>query len=481
MVSCDETTMVSVSTASVKGTTYPTRGKWLLLGLSAVALWILRIESQSLGMPLFGVDILGKQEDTFYITPKGIVVAYAISITYCHPDDFIADAAAVLQHSIHLVSRRASNPQSSYDYQMVAFVHPDALNCSQSLHQLGYQVFIKDVPVAPAEMKNEELRQEATTTGCCQEKEFLKLYSLTLTNYPIVVHLDLDCLLLQPLDPLFDPMMLPDSQGYYKTLFGNQNMADQLLPIRKHIPDAMWSNFKTIPVTTYFVRDYNLIKSTVNVPPTRVNIQGGFWIVQPNQAVFEEFCAILRDGHGYTKASGWGGLQLPPSHYYGVAQIQGLVSYYYGHVRPGSSVELNKCVYNNMVDNPTRRQACQESTLSGPCQDCRHTPISQIRSIHLTLCQKPWWCPLWIEEPQCSKFHYEWHRIREDFEAQLRPTTSPRAIQNPVNTADMKDVLGRFPRHCTRKGSKGYKPIDPALFADMQLLAADAIHKEHPQ
>jgi hypothetical protein len=474
--------MVSVSSPSSKGRNFPSRGKSLLLGLSAVVIWILWFESRSLHLP-FGIDILGKQEDTFYVTPKGVVVAYAISITYCHPDDFIADAAAVLQHSIHLVSRRASDPKSSYDYQMVAFVHPDAVNCSQSLNQLGYQVFIKDIPVAISEIRNEELRKDATTTGCCEEKEFLKLYALTLTEYPIVVHLDLDCLFLQPLDHLFDAMMLPDSRGYYQTMFGgNHNTASPLLSIRKHIPDAMWSTLKTIPITSYFVRDYNLIKSDVNIPPPRVNIQGGFWIVQPNQAVFEEFCDILRHGHGYTQASGWGGPQLPPSHYYGVAQIQGLVSYYYGYVRPGSSVELNKCFYNNMVDNPTKRQACKEST-SGPCQDCRHTPISQIRSIHLTLCQKPWWCPLWIEEPQCSKFHYEWHRIREDFEAKMRSTSLSltRDLPNPVNTADMKDVLGRFPRHCTRKGSKGYKPIDPGVIASVQLSTAYTVHKDRPQ
>ena len=31
--------------------------------------------------------------------------------------------------------------------------------------------------------------------------------------------------------------------------------------------------------------------------------------------------------------------------------IQGLASYYYGHLQPGRSVELNRCYYNTMVDN----------------------------------------------------------------------------------------------------------------------------------
>ena len=43
-------------------------------------------------------------------------------------------------------------------------------------------------------------------SGCCGDKEFLKLYSYTLVDYPIVVQLDLDSLIVQPLDDLFDAM-----------------------------------------------------------------------------------------------------------------------------------------------------------------------------------------------------------------------------------------------------------------------------------
>ncbi|CAB9502327.1 expressed unknown protein [Seminavis robusta] len=227
----------------------------------------------------------------------------------------------------------------------------------------------------------------------------------------------------------------------------------------------MWSSHKTIPITSYFVRDYNMVKGPEPVPPNRVNMQGGFWIVKPHRGVFEELCEILRDGVDYSAEGGWGGPHLMPSHYYGVAQIQGLLSYYYGFFRPFSSVELNRCHYNNMVDNPNRRQACHGEELTRQCQDCRYTPLSKIRSIHLTLCQKPWWCPGWIKEVQCSKFHYEWHRIREDLESLVK--APPQSASKQVNTSDMTSVLGRFRRHCRRSGSKGYRPIDPSVFSKL--------------
>jgi hypothetical protein len=387
--------------------------------------------------------------------PQDVQVAYAVSITYCHPDDFIADAAGILKHSIHMVSKK-----SRYQYQMYAFVHPQAQNCTQSLKQLGYDVMIQETPVRLEDIRNEELKRDASTSGCCQEKEFLKLYALTLTQHKIVVHLDLDCVLLKPLDLLFDAMLLPDSQEYYPyTLENPTAVTTKHPPIRKYIPDAMYTPYKKIPITAYFTRDYNMVKQLHTTPPNRINVQGGFWIVQPHSKVFDELVEIIQDGHEYTSAAGWGPDHLHPSAYYGVAQIQGLLSYYYGHVRPGSSVELNKCAYNNMVDQP--RAECTEGmeVSNGQCLDCRTTPMDQIRSIHLTLCQKPWWCPAWIEEPQCSRFHYEWHRIRQDLEVTLGLQDSRYMQLDTIDTSDMRQVLGHFPKHCSRPGSKGYHPI----------------------
>lgn len=147
-------------------------------------------------------------------------IAYLTSVTACPPEkrrSFI-DAAGVLKHSIHLVTS-----ESRYDYKMYAFVHPNALDCQVDLEQIGYTVLVRNTPVQIEEIRNEKYRQRLMNpkAGCCQEKEFLKLYSYTMHDYPVVVHLDLDVMILRPMDDLFDLFYLPDEET-------------------KHIPDAMW-------------------------------------------------------------------------------------------------------------------------------------------------------------------------------------------------------------------------------------------------
>lgn len=43
--------------------------------------------------------------------------------------------------------------------------------------------------------------------GCCGEKELVKLEAYTLTDHPVVVHMDLDVVVLKPMDALFDVML----------------------------------------------------------------------------------------------------------------------------------------------------------------------------------------------------------------------------------------------------------------------------------
>ena len=97
--------------------------------------------------------------------------------------------------------------------------------------------------------------------------EYLKLYPYTLLEYPIVVHLDLDTIVLKPLDDLFDLMLLGSS-------FSNKS---------KSIP-AMWLKPEEFPskIDFIFTRDYN----TVDPPQRKVHqigVHGGFLIIRPNE------------------------------------------------------------------------------------------------------------------------------------------------------------------------------------------------------
>ncbi|KAL3940519.1 MAG: hypothetical protein SGARI_000934 [Bacillariaceae sp.] len=76
---------------------------------------------------------------------------------------------------------------------MYAFVHPDAAPVAKILQQLGYRVQMRDTPFNLTDVTNQDF-VKAQKSGCCGEKEYLKLYSWLLLDYPAVIHLDLDTL-----------------------------------------------------------------------------------------------------------------------------------------------------------------------------------------------------------------------------------------------------------------------------------------------
>jgi hypothetical protein len=303
------------------------------------------------------------------------VIGYAISITQCERNDERLDQAAILLYSVHRNSIRNPSSGSKYDYRAYAFVHPEAINCTETLEVIGYEVKVYDSPVLKSEIKG-TLKEYVHEASCCQEKEFLKLYSYTLTEHKVVAHLDLDCLVLQPLDDLFDSM-----------IEGPRS------PARKKLPLQWVKNTTDQPtdIEAFFTRDYNLVNPGTR-QPHQIGIQGGFIVVKPSLEVFELYKATIIEGN-YSRGPGWGG-QLRYGGYYGAAQIQGLCAYFFGHIRPGKSAELNRCYYNFMADAPrdTNKDNPRCRTLEEDCPDCRDVAFEEIKTIHFTLCTKPWWC-----------------------------------------------------------------------------------------
>jgi hypothetical protein len=109
-------------------------------------------------------------------------IAYAITVTNFvglppinpnHPNHEqvirkgnILDRAAVLHQSIKL----AMSKSIKYDYNMHAFVHPDAINVIPWLKKLGYSnVHIKNTPFNITDIQNPALIG-AQNNGCCKEK-----------------------------------------------------------------------------------------------------------------------------------------------------------------------------------------------------------------------------------------------------------------------------------------------------------------------
>ena len=201
---------------------------------------------------VFSLSILSlvslKDGFTYYVRPGYQIVqdsimekkkvAYAISMTSCSRGSTptFLDAASVLRYSIHVASK-----SSKYDYRMIAYVHPEAADCASPMSKIGYEVKIMDTPFNESQITNRDLI-DAQGATCCGFKEYLKLYSYLESSYPVVVHLDLDCLLLKPLDDLFDLMLDPSLD-------------------RAKI-DAMWLRPDDFPeqVDFLFTRDYGMVE-----------------------------------------------------------------------------------------------------------------------------------------------------------------------------------------------------------------------------
>lgn len=254
-----------------------------------------------------------------------------------------------------------------------------------------------------------------------------------------------DSLILKPLDDLFHAMLDDGASS------ANNNEA---MAARSRIPvmfdDPLPQNN---PIDAYFTRDYNM----VNPGHKHVGVQGGFLIVRPNMDAFRNYVAVVLEGN-FKQGNGWGGKGY--GGYFGAQQIQGICSYYYDFLHPGTGVELNKCYYNVMADAP--RQSENAKTHAGKCrdgretcQDCRDVPIDEIKSVHFTLCQKPWKCPSWVGDDEkttkiCEKFHERWFAIREDLERKKKGN----AYKNPEGKY-RPDVFHGF---CKNRHN-GYIPI----------------------
>jgi len=326
-------------------------------------------------------------------------IAYAVTITNCgsplEADFQIAEGAAVLQYSVHRSSVHG-NLGGRYDYKMYAIYHPEAKDCVGSLAELGYTLIERDSPVQVEEIKGKFLRERLPKSGCCGEKELIKFEAFTLTDHPAIVLLDLDVIIMKPLDDLFDWM-----------LHG------------KRAPDhhLMWPN-KPVTVTDirlFYVTDYQMGVPDHEIKP----VQGGFTIFRPDPRVLEEIKATVREGQ-YFDGSGW---YNKTGMYWGSTTFQGLIPYYFFIKDPGHAVELHWCIHDNMAsspldDDPERVGVCV--TGEQTCEDCRKRPIADLYSAHFTNCKKPWFCldhNQGVEHhPLCREMNHFWYQIRSEME-----------------------------------------------------------------
>jgi lipopolysaccharide biosynthesis glycosyltransferase len=368
-------------------------------------------------------------------------IGFAVSITGCGSDP-ITEGAAVLKHSIHRASIHG-NSGGQYDYALYAIYHPSAAECALPLQALDFTMLKRETPVAVADIQGDFLRSKIEANGCCGEKELIKLEAYTLTQHEIIVHLDLDVLVLKPMDDLFDVMLAntPDA-----TAAAVAKVQPSLMRPNEPLPVA-----SSATLNAFYTLDYNMVGPKNEHKP----VQGGFLVLRPDQAVYEEYKAIVKEGD-FRDGSGWGGLVGP---FHGSMTFQGIIPYYYNVLHTGQAVEVNRCIYNQMCDNPRTGRTLNDvvsgvcRTNEDECEDCRSRSLEDVVTTHFTLCQKPWWCLAHtqdaIQHRLCRKLHHEWYKIRSELEQSWgRSGRGPGSFD--------KD---QFYGYCKASGKNGYFPI----------------------
>ncbi|KAL7548057.1 hypothetical protein ACHAWF_011343, partial [Thalassiosira exigua] len=392
-------------------------------------------------------------------------VAYAVSITACPPKiaPRVFDAAAVLKRSVELNSWPI-HESSRYGAKFYAFAMrtrdgtPD--RCQALLSLAGWEVlYQRDEPLHPTLIKVPEgsiLKMGIRADGCCGHLELIKLNAFKLTDHPAAVHLDLDTLVVNPLDELFDVMLI--DHLYEEGREARRRLAEVVAPTyvnRRQTGDPAKSGdenatevLANVTVDAFFTKDYNMIAPGRH--SQRVGVQGGFLVVRPSVDEYVEMINMIYSGEFYGGTNAW-----PPAgwfksgygrHIWGAMTIQGFLAYYFDAVKPDRSVELNRCRYNHIADNarvsgfsrnpkfprgtllPFVRNAsnprynfddggCRDGRAACDDVDCQRFPVEKARVLHYTYCKSPWKCNdcTYVEtykEPTCHSMTKRWFEVR---------------------------------------------------------------------
>jgi hypothetical protein len=317
--------------------------------------------------------------------------------------------------------------------------------------------------------------------------ELIRLHAYNITQHPIVVHVDMDLFFTKPMDALFDAMLLSEEEGKGNH-HDHHHIARSLI---RREPEPFVRTDKDLPMPdrmdAFATRDY-----PQTWPGKAPCFQAGLLVLRPSEQVLLEFLDIVKEGHYvpgmHETESGWGGKGYG---WYVCETFQGLVPYYYDILHPRTAVELDGCIYNHMDLNVfwenggfhySRPKLGAYRKCTGQCRngrgmnctDCRKTPVSEIKSVHFTICGKPWKClttnqmgsPNQVNDTLCNELQSVWTDIRIDLEdtmmimANNQETgdgTGTTAIRNHVRNGTY--AMDLYKGICRGEGSENYIPI----------------------
>ena len=119
-------------------------------------------------------------------------------------------------------------------------------------------------------------------------------------------------------------------------------------------------------------------------------------------------------------------------------------------------MELNRCIYNAMNDGPKAKKRNTEEMVcidgKETREDCRDTDFNTVKSVHFTLCQKPWICPLHpLQQTNCRKFMKAWFTIRKDLDEK-------KGVVRNVDGVDFHNDV--FQGICSGQGGANFKRFE---------------------
>jgi hypothetical protein len=429
---------------------------------------------------------------------KPIIVAYVVTFPHKCEDDavgtnataWLLDAIIVLRHSLHLTTARGGNMHSHYDYHLIALVDAKAADksCSPILYQSGAftQVVVKEPPVYGEQIVGQKGTVARKTLHRKGTTEFLPLYSHEMTDYPIVVHVDLDVAFVKPLDDVFDAMLYHPESHIGRA--ARTRLA--LEPAPQQQPNQPPPRIVPLNIQAALTLDWPQV-----MPGRKPGVRPGLLIVKPNLHVMALLIDVIRQGDyvdGYGRDNGWGG--RGHGGYTGALGLSGLLAYVYETLLFDTYVELNQCRYNHIgIDvlyranpsfRPNHQKVGQCRNDGDYCEDCMTTPTTQLHTVRfggkgIGGCPPPWQCigegsrstngqrqdetnGMMIPEDQvnlqhCLELQGIWHGQRRDFESKLYDLTSAETIRS-VGQAG-KYLPHVYNGHCHRLGAGGYNKI----------------------
>jgi hypothetical protein len=293
------------------------------------------------------------------------------------------------------------------------------------------------------------------------------------------VHWDLDVAIFQSMDDLFDSIIYP-----------HDSLEGQLARSRLEVQHPE----RELPqkIDAFITRDI----TSATPWEAHQGVQGGFVVARPSMSYFEKYLEFIKEGNyirGRGNGTGWYGLGY--GGFQGAMAYQGAVAYFYDQLAKNTAVELNGCVWNQVVadviwrgptkmehanqcrDHPRQGETFEQNTPeNNRCQDCRAFPVEKTKSAHYTACKKPWECTIPFPRKSrntdqqtrldnltnittCGLLTRKWFDLRREFEEQLEKASGVVPAKR-----DGTFEKGSFGGYCTSKRQYIAMNVPPETF-----------------